>query len=163
MLYDDGPNDIITVRNADSVSMAFGSAVSFKLSSPATDQDVILPATSTANAAGIVVHMANYSRTFTLPDGTVAGDLDSTGLVVGTQMSILRRGRIWVQVRQAVLVGDPMFICYSPDGTVYTVKGQLGNADVSSTAENFAKVGTYITSAPALGFAVVDVAFVNKQ
>lgn len=164
MLYDAGPNDIITLRNSDTVSIAFGAVVSLQRTSPVTDQDAILPNTSAINMAGIVVHTHNEARTFALPDGTVAGDLDAVGLVIGQPLNVLRRGRIWVQVRQAVVPGDRLFVCYAPDGTVYLTKGQVGNADVGGvTAQDATKIGVYLTKAAALGFAVVDVDFTNKQ
>lgn len=164
LLYDDGPNSIITLRNAEaSADMAFGSAVAWKVSSPVTDKDAVLPTTSTTKLAGIIVHAHNYAREFELPDGSEAGELAGDGLAPGAILNVLVSGRIYVQVRQTVVVGDPLFVCYSPDGTVYTVKGQIGNADVSSNAASYAKIGHFITSATALGFAVLDCDFVNAQ
>ena len=164
LLYDDGPNSIITLKNAEvTADMAFGSVVKRKLSSPASIQDALLPSGSTDKLAGIIVHTHNYARDFTLPDGSHGGELESDGLAPGAILSVLVAGRIYVQVRQAVVAEDPMYVCYAPDGTVYTVKGQLGNADVSSTAASYAKVGHFITPAAALGFAVLQVDFTNAQ
>src|ERR1700690_4060052 len=94
MLADDAENDIISLLNQEaSASMPFGIVVSLKTSTPASDKSAVLPTSSEEKLGGIVVHRHNYERTFTLPDGTVAGELDSVGLVPGTLMSVLRRGR----------------------------------------------------------------------
>lgn len=161
MLADDAENDIITMKNADAVSMPFGYCVAFKTSSPSSDLDAILPATSGAKLAGIIVHKQNYSRTFTLPDGTVAGELDSVGIVVGTGISVLRRGRIWVQVQQSVVPGDRLFVCYTA-ATIYTAIGQLGNADESSNTIDATRVGVFLTTAAAGKFAKLEVDFPVK-
>lgn len=162
MLADMVDLDIITLINKDTVSIAFGACVAADPTDG--DKECKLPASSSAVIAGVVVHKQNYARTFTLPDGTVAGDLDNVGLVPGTTLAILRRGRIWVQVQQAVTAfTSRLFVCYSPDGTVYTVKGQVGNADVSSNAEDCTRLGQFITSAAAGGFAVLDVDFTNRN
>lgn len=167
MLADDAANDIITMVNEEaSASIPFGVCVSIKESSPASDKGVILPTASYVKVAGIVVHRHNYSRTFTLPDGTVAGELDSTGLVPGTTMSLLRRGRIWVKVQQAVVPGDRPFICKTVGaGNAYTALGQFGNADDttgSGATLSLANLGQYLTTAAALGFAKLEIDFTNK-
>lgn len=165
MLADDTENDIMTAVNADSVSMSFGTCVAWKTSSPATDKDTILPASSAAKLAGIIVQSHDYERQFTeWNNGSVTvGELDGTGLTVGTEMAILWRGTIWVKVQQAVVVSDRLFVCYSPDGTVYTVKGQIGNADVSSNALDATAIGRFTSSSAAGGYAKLQVDFSQKN
>lgn len=161
MLADDSRNDTQTMRNAEaSASMPFGICVAFKTSSPASDRDAILPGAG-AKLAGIVVHEHDYERTFTLPDGTVAGELDSTGLTVGTVMTVLWRGTIWVQVRQAVVPGDRLFVCTTA-ATTYSAKGQIGNADESSNTIDATNIGRFTSAANALGFAKLQVDFSQK-
>lgn len=166
LLADDTENDIMTMVNADTVSMAFGAILAFQTTSPKTDKDAILPAASAAKLAGVVVHSHDYARQFVenQPTGSVTvGELDATGLAVGTELSVLWRGTIWVQVRQAVAVGDRLFVCYAPDGTVYTVKGQAGNADVSTTALDATHIGRFTSSSAAGGFAKLQVDFSQKN
>jgi hypothetical protein len=163
MLADDTDNDLQTMVNADAVSMPFGIVTSFKTSSPATDRDAILPVASTGTKlAGIIVHSHDYERTFTLPDGTVAGELDAVGLTVGAEFAILVRGTVWVKVQQAVVPGDRMFVCIAAN-TVYTGKGQLGNADESSNTIDATNIGRFISSAKAGGLAKLQVDFSQKQ
>ena len=133
MLADDSENDAITMVNADSVSIPFGFPVAWKPSSPASDKDATIPANSTDKLAGVVIHAHDYERVFTLAGGSSAGELDSTGLVVGTEMAVLTRGTIWVTVQTAVVAGDPVYVCYNA-GTTYTAAGQFGNTSESSHA-----------------------------
>lgn len=160
MLADAVDLDIITLINKDSASMPFGIVVA----ADPTDGDkmVKLPASSGDNLVGIVVHKHDYARTFTLPDGTVAGSLDSVGLVTGTTMSVLRRGHIWVQVLQTVAAYDRLFVSYAV-GAPFTAKGQSGNAAVGSTTIDSTRIGQFLTSASAGGFAVLDVDFTNRN
>lgn len=158
-LYDAAQNDMMTLKNAEaSASMPFGAIVAFKTSSPTSDKDAILPAASTAKAAGVIVHRHNYARTFTLPDGTVAGELDSTGLVVGVTFSALRSGRIYVICEDGCNVGDRLFIRYS-GGTL----GAARSTDAGgSTCIDATNQGQWLTKASAGAIAVLEVDFRNK-
>lgn len=162
MLADAVDLDIVTSINADTASIPFGAVVALYPSAGVGDKGVKLPATSADNLWGIVVHKHDYSRTYTLPDGTVAGYLDSVGLVPGTGMSVIRRGHIWVQVLQAVTAGDHLFVSYAV-GTPFAAKGQSGNAAVASTTIDATRIGEFLTSASAGGFAVLDVSFGNRN
>lgn len=160
-LADDAFNDLITMFNANSsAAMPFGIAVAFK-PSPTYDTDGATPANSTDKIAGILVHSHAHERTFTLPDGSTAGDLSATGLTVGAKLDVLRKGRVFVITQQAVAVGDRLFVCYSA-GTVYTAAGQLGNADESSNTIDLTKVGQWLSKASAGGIALLEVDFTNK-
>lgn len=164
MLADDTDNDVMTVINADTVSIPFGICVAFKTSSPTSDKDVILPGAG-AKLAGIVVHNHDFARSVTLLDlagnSVTVGELDSTGLVAGAAMGILWRGAIWVKVQQAVVVGDRLFVC-TATGTVFTAKGQIGNADESSNTIDATNIGRFTSSSAAGGFAKLQVDFSQK-
>lgn len=162
MLADDTENDIQTFKNAESAtSMPFGICVAFKTSSPGSDRDAILPNGGTAKLAGIVVHDHGYERQFALADGTNVGELDSTGLVAGTVMSVLWRGCVWVKVQQAVVPGDRLFVCHTA-ATTFSAKGQIGNADESSNTIDATAIGRFISSAAAGGLAKLQVDFSQK-
>jgi len=160
MLADAIDLDITTVINKDSVSIPFGAVVAADPTDGA--KMVKLPAASGDTLWGIVVHKHDYARTFNLPDGTVAGNLDSVGLVPGTTMSMIRRGHIWVQVQQTVAMGDRLFVSYAV-GAPFTAKGQSGNATVASTTIDATRIGVFLTPAAAGGFAVLDVDFTNRN
>lgn len=160
MLADDTENDIMTMNNAEaSASMPFGIVVCFK-PSPTTDKDATLPA-SGGKLAGVLVHSHDYERTFTLPDGTTAGELDSTGIKPGAEIAVLWRGTVWVKVQQAVAPGDRLFVCHTAN-TVYTAKGQVGNADESTNTIDATAIGRFTSSAAAGGFAKLQVDFSQK-
>jgi len=159
-------HDIITARNAEvSASIAFGRAVVWKLSSPTTDYDVLLPAAETDTVAGIVIHLLNYSRTFSSTDyagvSQTYGDLDGTGLRPGVLMAILRRGTILVTVEDAVLVGDRLWV-RAVAGADPEFLGGLLNADDSTDTIDCTKQGQFLTSAAAGGLAQLYVDFNNK-
>lgn len=156
-------HDIITLKNADAVSIPFGTAVSFKTSSPATDKDAILPAPSTGlTVAGIVVHSHAYARTWTDQSGTVHGDLDGTGLVVGTLLNVLRKGKIAVISVQGNVVSDRLWVSTSTTNVSFTQPGQLGNA-TDTNALDCTRQGEWLSSATAGGFAWLEVDFVNRN
>lgn len=152
MIADDSENDAITMNNGDAVSIPFGFPVAWDPTSPTSDKSATVPANSTDNLAGIVIHSHDYERTFTLPDGTVAGELDSTGLVVGAEMAVLTRGTIWVKVQTAVVAGGAVYVAYNNTGATYTAAGQMG-----TTAEGGHAVAItnakWMSSAAAGGFA----------
>lgn len=160
MLADAVDLDIVTLINKDTASIPFGAVVALD----PTDGDKMckLPAGSSDNLFGIVVHKHDYARTFTLPDGTIAGNLDGVGLVPGTTMSVLRRGHIWVKVLQTVAAGDRLFVSYAV-GAPFTAKGQVGNAAVASTTIDSTRIGEFLTSAAAGSFAQLDVDFTNRN
>ncbi len=159
-------HDIIPAKNAEATaSIGFGRAVVWKLSSPATDLDVLLPAAETDIVAGIVIRIDQYGRAFTTTDNAGAsvtiGELDGTGLRPGTIMAILRRGTILVTVEDAVLVGDRLWVRNQSDGDPEFLGGIL-NADDSTDTIDCTKQGQFLTSAAAGGLAQLYVDFNNK-
>lgn len=158
--------DIIPVINREaSTSIAFGRAVVWKLSSPTTDLDVLLPAAETDTVAGIVIRFDQYPRAFTTTDNAGAsvtvGELDGTGLRPGTMMAILRRGKILVTVEDAVLVADRLWVRAVAGGDPEFLGGLL-NADDSTDTIDCTKQGQFLSSASAGGLAELWVDFTNK-
>lgn len=165
MLVSAWPNETQTVRNAEAAtSMPFGVAVCFKLAAPATDLDVLLPHANTDVVSGIVVHEHDFERTWTLPDGTVAGELDAVGLVPKTVFSMLRRGRIWVKMPAtlAVAVGDRLFVRAVANGAISNQLGSCENAADGANTIDDTKIGQFVSSCSAGGFAQLEVDFTNK-
>ena len=159
-------HDIVMAKNVEaSASIAFGRAVVFKLSSPTTDYDVLLPAAETATVAGIVIYLNQYSRAFTTTDITGAsvtvGELDGTGLRPNTMMAILRRGTILVTVEDATLVGDRLWVRAVAGGDPEFLGG-IVNADDSTDTIDCTKQGVFLSSAAAGGLAMLSVDFTNK-
>jgi hypothetical protein len=160
MLADDSENDLITAVNNDSVSIPFGAVLQFKTSSPPSDFSAQLPTSAAAKLMGILVQEHDYERTYTLPDGTLGGQLDATGIVVGAVMTLLRRGAIWVTVLQAVKPGDRLYVSFEAGSSFYTASGQIGNADDgSNTVTGAHQIGQFETTAAAGAIAKLRVDF----
>lgn len=156
-LADDAENDAITLLNADSVSMPFGSIVAFKTAAPVSDKDAVLTASAAAKLAGIIIHRHNYAKAFTM-NGVSVGELDDTGLLVGITFSCLRSGRIFVICEDGCNPGDPLFVRYA-GGTL----GAARSTDAGGlTCTNLTNVGTWLTKATAGGIAKLEVDFRNK-
>lgn len=155
---------IPAINQEASASIPFGRGVVWKLSSPTTDLDVLLPAANTDKVAGIVIRIDQYARAFTTTDSTGAsvtvGQLDGTGLVPGTLMAILRKGLILVTVEDAVLVGDRLFVRNTAGGDPEFLGGILNAADSTKTID-CSKQGQFLSSAAAGGLALLEVDFVN--
>lgn len=154
------PHVIIPGKNAEaSTSIPFGKAVCWDLSAPVTDLDMLLPAAETDKVTGIVVHSDRYARTWTSADGTVNGELDSTGLRTGTVFDVLRKGVILAKCRLATAVGDRLWVrCTATPG----LPGDLENADDTTETIDCTKQGQYLSSCAANGFAWLEVDFLNS-
>lgn len=162
MLEGELDQDIIAMKNVEATaSIPFGSAVAFKTSSPSSDLDALLPAGSTDKIAGIVAHSHAYARQWTDSDGVKHGDLDSTGLVPGTFLNVLRAGKILVPCVTGCAPADRLYVCYAA-GSTYTVVGTMGNAAEASHTIDCTTQGQWLTTAAANGLAWLQVNFLNK-
>ena len=160
LLADGGAHDIMSMVNVDVVSMPFGVGVIFKASNT-TDQDALLPLSSSDHVAGIVTFSDAYQRTYTLGDGTTAGDLDSVGLVVGAMLNVLRKGRIWVTAVTGSAPGDRGYLSYNGTGLA-SAAGLWENAADSGHTIDMTAQTVYVTTALAGGLAILDCDFVNQ-
>jgi hypothetical protein len=159
--------DIIPAKNADSVSIPFGTFVAWKKSSPTSDFDVVLPAANTDSIAGVVIHLKSYMPAFSIKDlngaTQTAGQLDANGLVPGTMMAILRRGKIAVKstAAAAVAVDDHLFVGAVTNTTV-TLPGKARNSADSTNTIDCSKQGVFLSSGATGTFLELDVNFNNK-
>lgn len=146
MLADSGPNDVGTgVSEEASAEIPFGVAVA----RGATADGVDLPSAADDIVRGIVVHSNSY----------VEGvDLGSTGLEPKTCFGVLRRGRIWVKVEEAVSPGDRAYVRYAGSGQ----KGAFRKSEVVGETLDVTAEGEFQTTAAIDGLAIVDVDFTNK-
>jgi hypothetical protein len=85
-----------------------------------------LPAASTDDFAngGVVLHSHEYDKRL---------DLGTTGVLPTRQLSVLKRGRVWMQVEQAVVKTDPVFVRYTVNGAG-TALGQVRKDDDTAKA-----------------------------
>lgn len=150
MLADDSENDAITMNNQGAASMPFGAAVVYKSSSPATDKDASLPTANTDVFVGVLIHSHDFERSFNLPDGTLVGELDSIGVVVGGEIAVLTKGTIWVKVVTAVTAGAQAHYSNAVSGA-YTAVGQWGATGIGGST--VALNARFSSSAAAGGYA----------
>jgi len=150
--------DVQTMVNATtSTSMPFGSAVKLK-GTQTTDKDVDVISASTDQVFGLIAYSTAYTRQWTDSDGNKHGDLDSTGLVPGVFLNVLRTGRIAVLVHSTTAPGNNLHVCHTA-GTTYTAAGQMGGA--AETNKSLKVSATqFLTSAVSGGFAWLDCDFV---
>lgn len=158
--------DIFTLKNVEvSASIAFGRAVVFKTASPASNLDALLPAAQADLVAGIVFHQHGYMPAFqtTDIDGNVVvnGEMDAVGLVPGTLMGVLRKGKILVVCEDGCAVGDRLFV-RAISGAPPEFLGGLNNAADASDMIDCTKQAQWLTSATAGGLAILSVDFLNK-
>lgn len=162
LLADDSENDVMTMKNADTVSMPFGVPVAFKTAGPTSDRDSLMPNATTDKYVGILVHSHDFERTFTLPDGTTAGELDAVGVVAGAEIAVCWRGACWVKVQTAVAPGDRLFVAYNNTGATYTAAGQVGNAAEGGHTNDLTNIARFTSTASAGGFAKLQFDFSQK-
>jgi hypothetical protein len=111
MKADNKAERVSTGKNCESsASMPFGAIVAYKTSSPTSDHDMILPAATSAKLAGLVRHSHDYEREFTLADGSVAGELDATGLNPNAEFALVEAGCYWVTCEDGCVPGDRLFV-----------------------------------------------------
>jgi hypothetical protein len=150
MLADNGAYDAIAMVNTEaSASIAFGRAVMFGSATDALSAE--LPVAETAVIAGILMHSHAYSQT----------DLDATGVIVGATMNVLRKGRIWVTVEDAVVPGDRLWVRGVAGGDPEFLGGLLPADDSTDTVDCTGQ-GQFLTAADAGGLAVLEVDFTGK-
>jgi hypothetical protein len=139
-----------TMKNANaSGSMPIGQAVVFKPSGATSDLDAATPANSTDKVAGILAFSDDYAPAWTDLQGQVHGQLDSTGVVVGALINVVREGWVYVKCHTGCVPGDRLFVCYAAAGTTYTAIGQLGNVAEASHSIDASAKGEWKSTATA--------------
>lgn len=150
---------LVSGRNDDSVSIPFGKAVIWDPSAPAADFSVTLPAGSqTSPVMGIVMFSQRYARAWTDVSGVVHGDLDATGLVPGTLMTVVRQGRILVTAASNVTAGVTKLYVRSTATLGQTLGALEGAADSTNMIDCTAQ-GTWMSTATAGNLAWLEVNF----
>lgn len=152
-LADNGDHEVLSYINAEaSANMPFGIA----LKKGTGDQDAKLPAASADVTAaysliGVAVH------THQVDPGHVASSPVGAGAPPKYAVNVLTRGRILVQVEEAVTPTSPVFVRFAAGAGGTQLGAFRASAD---TATAVATPGTnlrYLTSAAAAGFAVLEV------
>ena len=150
-LADSGANDCFAGYNAESsAAIDFGLGVKFEDTSDPVD-GMKLPASESDAIQGITVRSHAYSEAM----------LDSDGKpIVGSPLTMLRKGRVLVQCDSGCAKGDRLWV-----RAVATGSERLGapeNADDGTDTVDCTKQGVWITPAAAGALAVLEVDFTNE-
>lgn len=158
MLADIGNNDVVCMINKESAaSMPFGFAVCFQGST--VDKGALNPDATTDKIAGLVVHSHAYADT-ALGLGTAGAGTAVKGVLPGQTINVLRKGRMWVKVEEAVVPGDRLFIRAVATGA--EVEGAIRKSADGTDCIDSSAQGVFLTTAAADGLAVLEVDFTNK-
>lgn len=151
MLADGSANDCIAMRNDEvSAEIAFGRAVMFGSTTDGTSAK--LPTAESSVIAGLVVHSHSYAQTT---------ELGSTGVKVGGILNVLRKGRMWVTVEDAVIPGDRLWVRGVAGGDPEFLGGLLPADDSTDTVDCTGQ-GQFLTAASAGALALLEVDFTGK-
>jgi hypothetical protein len=150
VLADSGDIDAISCTNAEaSASMPFGIAVA----KGTADDDAILPAVTNFIPQGIAIYHAAFEQSVQAATPATAGILPKAGL------SALRRGRVVVEVEEAVVKNDPVFVRFA-SGAGGTQKGAIRKSADTSTASDQSSWARFASSSYTVNaklYAVVEV------
>lgn len=152
-LADNSDHDVVPMYNGEaSAEIAFGRAVAYARAGDGSDNAALLPlAANTPLCAGITLHIDQYT----------AADLGTTGVKIGGQLSVLRRGRVWAKCLTACQPGDRLFVQKTVNGGTRPL-GVCDNAVDGSNSIDLTKVGEWRTTASAGGLAILEVDFTTK-
>ena len=144
MMADDGTSDVIS-RGAQ-VNIGFGVACV----QGTADGQCNLPTSSgdISNFLGVSVYDSSLP-----PAGWPPGWPGAYGL--GSTARLCRKGRIYVQVEEAVTPASPVYVRFATEGG-FTATGTFRASADSGTAGLIATGARYLTSASATGFALLD-------
>ena len=146
MIYDLGENDFISAVN-QSVAVGFGLGLA---QGSGADGRCKLPAAS-GDVTNLFLGISALVQTKEQPYPSLSGPVQYPA---GSDIAIMRKGRIWVQVEEAVVPMGPVF-CRFASGAGGT---QLGAFRTSADTATAAQVphAVYRSTAAAQGFAVVE-------
>lgn len=142
-LYDIGPNDVVSGVDQFDASVPFGVA----LVQGTLDNECRLP-----SASADISHILGVSLLVQTKEQALG-----TGIVnypKGSDISILRKGRAYVQVEEAVTPSSPVFVRFAA-GTSPQLGAFRASADSATAAQMMSGVA-YRSSAAAGGFAVIE-------
>jgi hypothetical protein len=154
----DGQRDhtVKAMRNDEaSAPIGFGQAVMF--GSTTDELSAKLPAAETSVIAGIVLHTHAVAQS----DLIAATSTAIAGPKPATMLNVLRKGRVWVTVEDAVVIGDRLWV----RGVAAGDPEFLGNvlpADDSTDTVDCTNQGVFLSDAAAGGLAILEVDFTNR-
>ena len=145
-------------KNAEaSASIPFGVAVKYKLSSPDSALDMLLPASENDIICGIVARRQNVELSWVDSEGTTHGQYGASGYLPGSLFTVAIKGRLLVQCDSGCAVGDHLWV--RAVAGVGERLGALENADDSTDMIDATNAGQWRSVAAADGLAWLDFDF----
>lgn len=146
MLYDNGDNDILSyISEEASAVMPFGIAVA----KGTADFGALLM----VNGSSVIVGLA--AHTHQVDPGQAGNTPAGAGIPPKYAINVLKRGRMYVQVEEAVTPASPVFVRFAA-GAGGTQKGAIRASADTATAVAWT-AARFLTSASANGYAVIEV------
>jgi hypothetical protein len=139
MLADSGENDILSCRSEEAGLMPFGVAVTRGV----LDWSAIQMVDTNSVPIGVTLHTHQ------------ADPLIGIGIPNKGTLNLLKRGRVYVTVEEAVTPASPVFVRFA-SGAGGTQKGGFRASADSATAVAWTRA-RYLTTAAAAGLAVLEV------
>ena len=144
MLGDSFEPDILSLGNEEAVAVAFGLAVR-----QGTDgeKEFLLPSATGQEFAGVLVHTHSQDK---------PGELATTlGVDAGEVANVLRKGRIFVVVEEAIALTDSVFFRHTSGGGGSQLGAFRTDAD-TATADQLTQA-KWLSVTSAAGIALLDV------
>ncbi len=143
MLGDSFEPDLLSLGNEESVGVAFGIAVR-----QGTDgeKQFLLPSSTGQEFAGVTVHTHAVEK-----PGELAG---AAGIAAGEVASLLRKGRIFVVVEEAIALTDSVFFRHTAGGGGSNLGAFRTDADTATADQLVAAKWLSVTSGA--GIALLD-------
>lgn len=139
------------VNGEASAEIAFGRMV--KQGTLDNEAILLTAETDTDKFLGIVVRSDSYIATT---------ELGTTGLKPDVVMTVLRKGRIWVQVEEAVTPASAVWVrCVGEAGVDYA--GQFRDTDDGSDTADISAFAKYLTTTTGAGLALLDIDMTNRN
>lgn len=144
-LADSGDNDILSVINpVGGVALPYGRlAVSNGTEGQAKLPTVATDITTAANVRGVVLGQQNI-------ESDASGDPEHP---VGSVVSVLRKGRVYVKVEEAVTDGSDVYVRFAAGGNGL---GSFGDTAGAGPDRAILAGARYVKGAAANGLAIVD-------
>lgn len=141
------------VQGEASAEIPFGAGITIgtvgDISTVASPTTAVLPSSSESDFEGVVLHSHSY-----VPAAGYGAELGTTGVKPKAMLSILRKGRVYVQVEDAVTAGAQAYLRYTDNGDLK--KGGWRSDDDSSKAR-LIRGAMFRSSAAAGGIAILEV------
>jgi hypothetical protein len=140
MLGDDGANrKSLSLANEEATAVEYGRPV---VEGTDGEKQFLLPSSAGENFMGITIHQHDRE------------DLDADGIVEGEIAEVLRSGRIWVKVFEAIALGDDVY--YQHTANAGAVPGDWRNDADTANADQLVQA-QWLTAAGAGELALLEV------